>query len=740
MKKTDHISQRTKSGKKVPTVNTSTPQTSKKGFNAKNVAPPSERLLLAVSLHQSGKLDEASVIYRSLIPVKPDNSHALHYLGLIALQKNSFKDAVSLIRRAIKLENQVPAFHFNLGNAYRGAGRFDMAASAFQEAVRLDPLFHPAYSNLGYVLHNLGKLSDAEFNFRNAVALNADITRTHSGLGRVLQAQGKFGEAVVSYQRALKLEDSAENKIGFAQSIKNVVFAHDVADIRLLLNRAISESWGRPYDLMAPTLSLIKLNKDIQECIERAVNAWPRRLSAKELYSNSNLTAVSGDLLLKSLLENTSICDLDLERFLTVARFAMLDEALVDDVGIDKEESNLPFYCALAQQCFINEYVFDCQDEEYDRAGMLRDQVSASIKSGSPIAALKLVAVAAYFPLTSLSLIESLLEQSWSDSVDALLTQQVREPMEELQLRSSIPCLTTVDAGVSSLVKQQYEENPYPRWKRSPLEIGKVSIDTFLRQQLPHASFKPIGKINQVDVLIAGCGTGQQSTEAAKQFLGANILAIDLSLTSLSYAKRKTRELGLNNIEYAQADIMKLGEINRSFDVIESVGVLHHMENPMAGWKILLSLLRPGGVMWLGFYSELARKDVVVARELIAERGYDSSAKDIRRCRQEIMSQENRNQFSRIITSNDFYGTSTCRDLIFHVQEQRYTLPQLKESMKELGVKFIGFSIESFAMEQYGKRFPEDKSKKNLDKWDIFENENPHIFAGMYQFLVQKPK
>jgi tetratricopeptide (TPR) repeat protein len=740
MKKTAHIPQSTQSGEKVPAGYTSTPQTSKKGFNAKNVAPPSERLLRAVSLHQSGKLDEASVIYRSLIPIKPDNSHALHYLGLIALQKNSFQDAVSLIRRAIKLENQVPAFHFNLGNAYRGAGRFDSAASAFQEAVRLDPLFHPAYTNMGYVLHKLGRLSEAESNFRNAVALNADITRTHSGLGRVFQAQGKFGEAAVSYQRALKLEDSVESKVEFAQSIKNVVFVHDVADIRLLLNRAISESWGRPYDLMVPALSLIKLNKDIQECIERAVNAWPRRLSTKELYGESSLVSVSGDALLQSLLENTSICDLDLERFLTVARFAMLDEALVDEISLAKEASDLPFYCALAYQCFINEYVFDCQDDEYDRASMLRDQVSAAIKSGSPIAPLKIVVVAAYFPLISLPLIESLLEQPWSDSVGALLTQQVSEPMEEFQVRSSIPYLTTVDAGVSSLVKQQYEENPYPRWRRSPLETGKVSIDDFLRQQFPHASLKSIGKTDQVDVLIAGCGTGQQSTEAAQQLLGANILAIDLSLTSLSYAKRKTRELGLNNIEYAQADIMKLGEINRSFDVIESVGVLHHMADPMAGWKILLSLLRPGGVMWLGFYSELARKDVVIARELIAERGYKSNVKDIRRCRQEIMSPENRDHFSRIITSNDFYGMSTCRDLIFHVQEQRYTLPQLKEIMKELGVRFIGFPIGSFAMEQYGKRFPEDKSKTNLDKWDIFENENPDTFAGMYQFLVQKPR
>ena len=75
------------------------------------------------------------------------------------------------------------------------------------------------------------------------------------------------------------------------------------------------------------------------------------------------------------------------------------------------------------------------------------------------------------------------------------------------------------------------------------------------------------------------------------------MLAVDLSLSSLCYAKRKTRELGLTNITYAQADILRLGTLPRRFDVIESSGVLHHLADPLAGWRVLLSLLRPGGFM-----------------------------------------------------------------------------------------------------------------------------------------------
>ncbi len=68
-------------------------------------------------------------------------------------------------------------------------------------------------------------------------------------------------------------------------------------------------------------------------------------------------------------------------------------------------------------------------------------------------------------------------------------------------------------------------------------------------------------------------------------------------------------ELGVE-IEYAQADILELGSLDRRFDLIESIGVLHHLADPFAGWRVLLSLLRPGGVMKLGFYSAVARRDL----------------------------------------------------------------------------------------------------------------------------------
>jgi hypothetical protein len=69
------------------------------------------------------------------------------------------------------------------------------------------------------------------------------------------------------------------------------------------------------------------------------------------------------------------------------------------------------------------------------------------------------------------------------------------------------------------------------------------------------------------------------------------VLAIDLSAASLGYAKARTGALGVTNIDYAQADILQLGATGRTFDMIQSAGVLHHLADPWAGWRVLLSLL-----------------------------------------------------------------------------------------------------------------------------------------------------
>src|SRR5450631_290250 len=363
----------------------------------------------------------------------------------------------------------------------------------------------------------------------------------------------------------------------------------------------------------------------IGEAMRRAVAAWPNLLTADQLLGSAGLRAVCDDPLLDCMLQSIAGRNFALELVLTSLRAALLA-----DSGDSQDEAVLAFGCALAKQCFINEYVFAVTADEGTQVDRLQATLGDAIASGSAIDPMRLAALAMYMPLHALPGAEALLTQDWPPTLAEVMTLQLREPLQELALRATIPRLTEIDDDVSQRVQRQYEENPYPRWVRVAGAVEPVAIDQYLREMFPAAPFAALGKTAGLDYLVAGCGTGWHAIGVAQKFLGARLLAIDLSIGSLCYAKRNTPPPLNARIEYAQADILKLASIGRSFDVIDASGVLHHMADPLEGWRILLSLLRPGGVMHLGFYSTLGRADLSAARTFIAEHGYAATPADIR--------------------------------------------------------------------------------------------------------------
>jgi hypothetical protein len=162
------------------------------------------------------------------------------------------------------------------------------------------------------------------------------------------------------------------------------------------------------------------------------------------------------------------------------------------------------------------------------------------------------------------------------------------------------------------------------------------------------------------------------------------------------------------------------------------------MADPFAGWRVLLSLLRPQGFMMLGLYSEVARRDIVRAKRVIAQLGYGSNADDIRRCRQDLLDRHESENFGVVTSNSDFFGISTCRDLLFHAQEHQMTLAGIDGFLRDNGLTFLGFEISGDVLQAYRQRFPDDPAATNLKSWELFEAENPGTFIGMYNFWVQK--
>jgi len=670
-----------------------------------------DRLLaLAISQHRAGRLEEAERTYRQILDADPKQPDSLHLLGIIAHQRGDHEQAVELIRRAIAGKPFAP-FHSNLGLALLALGRPPEAAREFAQAIALDPDYAEAHSGLGDALSvqgqtelalasyqnaarlkpsaeaqnkigaallTLGRFDEASEHCERAVAIKAEFPEAHSNLAKAHLGAGRPIEATRCAVRALALRETLDAKMLFVRCVRHTRAGGDVGQLRMLVLRGLTEPWGRPEELAPVALSILMRDDALRGVVARAAAEWPQRLPADEVLSASLLPAL-GDPLMHALLEVAANVDLAFEQFLTSARRALLERAAQVAPDSAVEMPLLRFFCALARQCFVNEYVFSLDAGEADGAGKLRNALERTLASGAAVAPLLVIAAAAYGPLGALTAADNLLERRWPDCVDALLTQQIREPRQENALRATMPRLTDITDDVSRKVRAMYEENPYPRWvKVAPTESAKP-LDIFLRNRFPALTHDTERK-SSFDILLGGCGTGRQAIEMAQRFTGAKVLAIDLSLVSLGYAKRKAQELQLDNIEFAQADILKLGQIGRTFDLIESSGVLHHLDDPWAGWRVLLSLLRPGGHMRVGLYSELGRPGVIAGRALVAERGFTADADGIRQFRETLIAGNFGPSLSDLIAkARDFYTVSEVRDLVFHVREHRMTIPQIAE-------------------------------------------------------------
>jgi 2-polyprenyl-3-methyl-5-hydroxy-6-metoxy-1,4-benzoquinol methylase/Tfp pilus assembly protein PilF len=720
----------------------------------------------AAEHHRAGRVAAAQAACNAVLATEPKHIGSLYLLGLIAQQAGRADVAIGFFARAIAANGRIPEVHAQLGLACRAAGRLDEAVRHYRRALALNPGLMSAHYNLGNALREQGKLDEAAASYRHAITLDAKAAEPCNNLGTTLMAQGFLDEAAAQFRQALALKpDQVESynnlcrvhlarrdldqalaavrralAIGgtsaskglFVQCLSGIKSVGDGRGLAELVVCAIAEGWGRPGDLAGACAALLRLNDPINRAVERAAGAWPTRPGWGELATQAELCALAADPVFHALMTSAPVCDVALERFLTTLRKAMLD-ATADCIAVN--DGLLPLACALARQCFINEYVFDRTDDEERRALALRDQLAAAAAAVADIPDLWPAVVAAYFPLHAVPGADLLGERAWAPDIAALVTQQIREPREEQQIRRTIPQLTAIEDEISLRVRQQYEENPYPRWLRVAAVAEPVTIEQQLRRQFPFARIRAREQRHDLDVLIAGCGTGQQPIETARELAGARVLALDLSLASLSYAERKTRELGLRNIEYAQADLLKLGTLGRTFDVIAATGVLHHLADPNAGLRVLRSLLRPRGFMRIGLYSARARAAISAARTYIAERNYGSAAADIRRCRADLMSHD-LSAANAVVNDPDFFTTSTCRDLLFHVQEHRFRLPEIHKLLDENRLEFLAFDVDSFVTQRFRARFG-NAALGALTHWHTFEEENPTTFAGMYIFWAQ---
>ena len=692
---------------------------------AKNENPDPEIIRTLVSLYNQGKIHQLLIQINQALKFFPNSEIIYNILGASNAALKKFSLAIESYKKAIKIKPDYADAYYNMGNALHEKGDLDRAIESFQRVIKIQPDYAGAYSNMGTALQDKGDLEGAIRSYRQAIKVRPSCSKSYNNMGTVLNDKGNLEAAIASYQKAIEFQpDYVEAFYNLSMTLKKAEFKKHQPELQdLILKILEKKTCVRPRDIFPAAMSLLKFDPSIQN----VVNCYSAEKYDQSLHQ-SIYDLCRAPLFLK-LMTVCSISDLDFETILTTIRSKLLFS--LSKVDVDPKILN--FQLALALQCFTNEYIYNQTEEENQALIALELSIRDILSNGKIPSETHILCLASYKPLHEFEWSHSL---AFSSQIVELQKRQILEPLEEKTLQSQIPVLQKIIDDTSHKVRKQYEENPYPRWVNpalylQPIPISKMINDLNLRLHSPE-----IMALGNPQILIAGCGTGQHAINTSSRFENAGVLAVDLSISSLAYAKRKSKELGMTNIEYMQADILDLGKLNRRFDIVESVGVLHHMNDPIKGWKILTDCLKPGGLMRIGLYSDLARQHIVRMREEIKKLDIGSDEASIKSFRAGIMNSDEEH-IQCIHSFTDFYSLSELRDLLFHAQEHRYTLLEINNCLSQLGLKFCGFEtteiVKKFKLLNAGFEDP-----YNLDKWNAYERDFPNTFGEMYQFWCQK--
>ena len=704
--------------------------------------------------------DKAIKLYEKCAKSFPNHIYSKLNLSFLYYKLNNLEKAETMIEEAIKLKPSLPNGHCIRGLILKSLNKYNESKLSLEKAVELDKNYFDAYINLGLLNKDFNKYNEAEEYYLKALEINSKSAIAHLNLGACYKEKQDLEKAILHTKMAIELDNKLENCYLNLATIYNQIGDYkkslSLTKKEILFNKNSELSYQLISELIKKGELLDTSEKDNRELLKNLLNR--KDISHRELFGNIN-SLISKEILEKlSILESalyqsnefkTFIKDKELVKSLSLLIFCspLWEKVLVNirkNILLkysDKDKiSNivLNFIIGLGSQCFLNEYVYYISGEEKNKLKELKKTINNNKNQEY-----KLAIISCYQSLSSINdeeIIDLNAYRPNNKELNNLLNLQFKELNDEKNISKEIKKIGNIKDSISKEVKNQYELNPYPRWRyNSYSKENKLNFISVINSEISPNIIQTnsVHLTNKkINILIAGCGTGIQIIEASR-YINCEITAIDLSNSSISYAKRKVDEYGLKNINFIEMDLLELTSLNKRFDLIECSGVLHHMNDPTKGLSNLFEVLEPKGFLKLGLYSKYAREEILKARKIIKEKVIKPNIDGIRSFRNDVLNGEIK-QLNEITNWSDFYSTSMCRDLCFHSHENCYSLIEIKNMLEVSNLEFLGFTLSKDIRDKYLIDNKDKDSLKDLELWDEFEKSNPYSFREMYQFWARK--
>ena len=296
------------------------------------------------------------------------------------------------------------------------------------------------------------------------------------------------------------------------------------------------------------------------------------------------------------------------------------------------------------------------------------------------------------------------------------------------------------------VVSSFYDRFPYPG---DPLQDGPPpgynwrwcheSVLAFVQGGLKSRDSNP----GSIRILDAGCGTGVSTDYLCHLNPGAEVLAVDISAGALDVARERLRRSGgaeqVQSLRQEQRSLLDLDD-EGCFDYINSVGVLHHLRDPLAGLKALGQRLAPHGLLHLFLYADAGRWEIHRTQKVLELLEAGVGADGLRLGRELFSELPETNRLRRTHEQRwaiDTHADANFADMYLHPQETSYDLERLMALIESSGLYFAGFSNPSVwdpARLLKGDLLSRAQSLPPSDQWALVEQLDPDI--SHFEFFV----
>lgn len=246
-------------------------------------------------------------------------------------------------------------------------------------------------------------------------------------------------------------------------------------------------------------------------------------------------------------------------------------------------------------------------------------------------------------------------------------------------------------------------------------------------------------------ILDAGCGTGVSTDYLCHLNPGASVLAVDISAGAVAVARERTGRSGaaaaVAELRIEQRSLLHL-EGESPFDYINSVGVLHHLQQPEQGLAALVPLLRPGGLLHLFLYADAGRWEIHRAQRALTLLEAGAGAEGLRLGRQLFATLPQSNRLRRHHEQRwalDTAADANFADMYLHPQETSYDLERLFRLVDQPGLSFAGFSnpeVWDPARLLQGELLERALSLPPRQQWSLVESLDPDI--SHFEFFLRR--